>query len=75
MTNEKPKQCKSKGCYNPTLDGKYCNLCKQKRKENRGKILKGAGAVASGVAILVVSVVKNKDIINKFLSLQQKLHK
>jgi len=54
MTNEKSKQCKSNGCHNPVLDGKYCVLCKQKRKEKRDKILAGAGGsaiVGLGVAI------------------------
>lgn len=52
MINEKPKQCKSKGCYNPVLDGKYCEYCKQRRKENKDKIL--AAAVAAGAGIVGV---------------------
>lgn len=61
MTNEKHKQCKSKGCYNPVLDGKYCVQCKQKRKEKRDKILAGAG----GAAILGYGVAIKKGVIKK----------
>ncbi len=61
MTNEKPKQCKSKGCYNPVLDGKYCEYCKQKRKEKRNNILAGAG----GAAILGGSVAIKKGVIKQ----------
>lgn len=39
MSNEKTKQCKTKGCCNPVLDGKYCEHCKQKRKETRDKVI------------------------------------
>lgn len=54
MINEKSKQCKSKGCDNIVLDGKYCENCKQKRKEKGSKVLARAGGVAIlgfGVAI------------------------
>lgn len=54
MANEKAKQCKTKGCNNPVLDGKYCEFCKQKRKENKDKIMARAGGVlilGGGVAI------------------------
>jgi len=61
MTNEKIKQCKSKGCDNPVLDGKYCEHCKQKRKEKREIILAGAGSVA----ILVGGVVKKSGVIKQ----------
>ncbi|MFA9422197.1 MAG: hypothetical protein ACERLG_01375 [Sedimentibacter sp.] len=50
MAKEKAKQCKTKGCNNPVLFGKYCEHCKQKRKEKRDKIW--AGIVSA--AILVV---------------------
>lgn len=61
MTNEKHRQCKSKGCYNPVLDGKYCEHCKQKRKEKRDKILARAG----GAAILGCGVAIKKGVIKK----------
>lgn len=54
MDNEKAKQCKTKGCNNPMIDGKYCEFCKQKRKENKDKIMVGAGGVlilGGGVAV------------------------
>lgn len=46
MTNDKTKRCKSKGCYNPVLEGKYCEHCKQKRREKRDEILAGVGGAA-----------------------------
>ena len=61
MINEKPKQCKSKGCYNPVLDGKYCEYCKQRRKENKDKIL----AVTGIVVIPVVGVAIKKGLIKQ----------
>lgn len=45
MVKEKDKQCKTKGCNNPVLDGKHCEYCKQKRKETKNKILIGTGSV------------------------------
>ncbi len=54
MTNQPRKTCKTKWCKNPAIVGKYCVMCTQKRKEMRGKILAGAGAVgipAAGYAI------------------------
>lgn len=54
MANEKAKQCQTKGCNNPVLDGMYCEFCKQKRKENKDKIMAGAGGaliLGGGVAI------------------------
>jgi hypothetical protein len=54
MAKEKTTICKTKGCNNPILDGKYCEYCKQKRKE-KGNIAKGAvaavGIPAAGYAI------------------------
>lgn len=70
MTNEKPKQCKSKGCCNPVLDGKYCEYCRQKRKEKRNKILAGAGSaviLGGGVAIEKVVIKQFPKIAAKVL--------
>jgi len=58
MINEKSKQCKSKGCCNPVLDGKYCEYCKQRRKENKDTIL----AAAASVGILGVGVAIKKGV-------------
>ena len=69
MINEKSKQCKSKGCNNPVLDGKYCEHCKQKRKENGGKILAGAG----GVAILGLGVARKKGAMKQVPKIAAKL--
>lgn len=63
MANETPGKCKSKGCYNPVLDGKYCEHCKQKRKEKRDKILAGAGV--GGSAILGVAVAIKKGVLKQ----------
>lgn len=62
MTNEKAKQCKTKGCNNPVLDGKYCEFCKQKRKETKQKIMEGA----AGALIIVVAAFK-KGAFKQFL--------
>ena len=43
MANEKAKQCKTNGCNNPVLDGKYCDYCNQRRKEDKDKIKAGVG--------------------------------
>lgn len=54
MADGKVMQCKTKGCNNPVLDGKYCLQCAQVRKENKNKGLAVAGAVgipALGYAI------------------------
>ena len=54
MADRKAIQCKTKGCNNPVLDGKYCLQCTQVRKENKNKGLAVAGAVgipAIGLAI------------------------
>jgi hypothetical protein len=57
MIKENPKQCKSKSCFNPVLDGKYCVNCKQIRKERKEKILVGIGA---GVPVIFGCVVAIK---------------
>jgi hypothetical protein len=54
MADGKAIQCKTKGCNNPVLDGKYCLQCTQIRKENKKKGWAVAGAVgipALGIAI------------------------
>lgn len=54
MADGKAIQCKTKGCNNPVLDGKYCLYCTQVRKENKKKGFAIAGAVvipAIGYAI------------------------
>lgn len=71
MINEKPKQCKSKGCYNPVLDGKYCEYCKQRRKENKDKILKAA----TGLGILGGSVAIKKGAIKQVPKIAAKVLK
>lgn len=69
MINEKPIQCKSKGCYNPVLYGKYCEQCKQIRKEKKDKIMAGV----AGAAILVFGFVKKKDLLKNALNIAAKV--
>jgi hypothetical protein len=54
MNNGKVKKCKTKGCNNPVLDGKYCEYCKQKRKEdgNKVKVAVGGAAIIGGGAVI-----------------------
>ena len=61
MNNEKTIQCKTKGCGNPVLDGKYCEYCKQKRRENKNKGL----AVAGGIAIPAVGIAIKKGALKQ----------
>ena len=49
----KKETCKTKDCDNPVLDGKYCEHCKQVRKETRGKVYKVTGGAAIPVAGVV----------------------
>ena len=44
---KKTKQCKTKNCYNPVIDGNYCEYCTQKKKENRNR----AAAAGFGLCI------------------------
>ncbi len=70
MTNEESIQCKSKGCSNPVLDGKYCEHCEQKRKEKRNRIWAGAGVFALpavGVAIKKGALKQVPKIVAKVL--------
>lgn len=55
MINVECKQCKSKECNNPVIEGKYCEYCKKRRKENKDK------ALATGFGLLVmVLTIKNQ---------------
>lgn len=71
MDNEKTKLCKTKGCTKPVLDGKYCENCKKKRKEKRGKILAEAGA--GGAAILVGGVAIKKGALKQIPKIAAKV--
>lgn len=68
MANEKAKQCKTKGCNNPVLDGNYCEFCKQKRKENKQKIMAGAGSAL----ILVVTAAFKKGVFKQIIKFAAK---
>lgn len=61
MNNKKTIQCKTKGCDNPALDGKYCEYCKQIRKENKNKGL----AIAGGIAIPAVGIAIKKGALKQ----------
>lgn len=46
--------CKTKECHNPVLDGKYCEHCKQVRKERKNTAFKVAGSAAIAFAGAIV---------------------
>jgi hypothetical protein len=72
MAKGTSKLCKTKGCNNPVLDGKYCVHCKQKRKENKNKGLAVAGVVGipvAGVAIKKGALKQIPKIAGKVLQL------
>jgi hypothetical protein len=71
MINEKPKQCKSKGCCNPVLDGKYCEYCKQIRQETKNKIL----VVAGGAAVPAVGFAIKKGALKQVPKIAAKVIK
>lgn len=55
MAKEESTICKTKGCTNPVIDRKYCEHCKQVRKETKNKVLIGVSGVAipaTGYAII-----------------------
>ena len=59
MTDERIPKCKTENCDNPVLDdGKYCNLCKQQRKENRNKNLGIGGTVLAAVGAVGTALYK-----------------
>ncbi len=64
MNNAELKKCKNNGCNNPVLDGKYCEHCKQARKEKRGDFLKVAGSVAVSVGCFALTVILKKAKVN-----------
>jgi len=59
------KQCKSKNCNNPIIDGKYCEYCKQRKKERREKIwgVIGSTAFLGGCVAVKKGVIKQVPII------------
>lgn len=61
MTNKVVEQCKRKGCFNPVMDGKYCEHCKQKKKEKRNIVYVGVG----GPAIIGLGVAIKKGVIKQ----------
>jgi len=70
MANEKAKTCKTKGCNNPVLDGKYCEYCKQKRKEDGNKVkatVGGAAILGGGAVIKKVGVKKIVQVAGEVL--------
>ena len=60
MNNAEFKKCKKKGCDNPVLEGKYCEHCKQIRKEKRDNFLKAAGGTVMAVGSIAVTVIFRK---------------
>jgi len=54
------KDCKTKGCNNPVLKGKYCEHCSQIKKEKRNKVIKGAGSVLGFIVVTGLSALIKK---------------
>lgn len=61
MDDKGLKKCKKKGCNNPAIEGKYCLLCNQKRKESRDKVVKAVGGTMLGIcSVAITAVLSNK---------------
>jgi hypothetical protein len=60
MDNAELTKCKNRGCNNPVLVGKYCEHCKQIRKEKRENFLKVAGTSAMSIGSIVLAVIIKK---------------
>ena len=70
MAKEKTAICKTKGCNNPVLNGKYCEYCKQKRKEDGNKVkavVGGAAILGGGAVVKKVGVKKVVEFAGKVL--------
>jgi len=64
MIKENLTACKTKGCCNPVLNGKYCEQCKMVRKEKRNKIIAGTGT--GGTLLLsAYGIAKKTDLLKK----------
>lgn len=53
MNKETLKKCKNKECNNPVLNGKYCEQCTQKRKEDEGVFLSVGGLAILGIIVAI----------------------
>ena len=53
MKSAEFKKCEKKGCNNPVIVGKYCEHCKQLRKENKQTILAFAGTAVIAVGVFL----------------------
>ena len=63
MTDDSIKKCKNNDCDNPVLDGgDYCNLCSQKRKENRNKNLGIGGSILAFAGTVGTALYKSGAI-------------
>lgn len=61
MSSDQLEKCKTRGCYNPAVNGKYCDQCKKKRKETRKKFFAGAG----GTGAMGLIITFNREAIKK----------
>jgi len=61
MTKNINKLCKSKNCNNLVLNGKYCEYCKQKRKEKRDQIL----GIMGGTFIVGIFAAAKKGVLKQ----------
>ena len=71
MNKEETRQCKSKGCCNPVLKGKYCQFCKKKRKEKRAKVF----AVVGSTTILGIGGAAKKGAMKQIPKIAEKVVK
>jgi len=72
MAKDKVKLCKTKGCNNPVIEGKYCLNCTQKRKETQQKVVAGvagAGILGGGAVVKKVGIKKVVEVAGKALQL------
>ena len=69
MANDEFVQCKTKGCNNPVLVGKYCQYCKQKNKEIADTATAIGSSVLLGGGVYAVKKGVFKNVPKKFISL------
>ena len=62
MINENSLKCKNRNCNNPVVNGKYCEYCRQIRREKRNKFLKISVGTVTGIGSIVLAAVFKKPV-------------
>lgn len=62
MKKSEIKSCKTEGCTNEVLDGKYCEYCKQERKEKGITIAGIVVGIGTGIGIAIKSGIVKKGV-------------